>query len=84
VTGRFPVTPVERGSPVALAREITGFVARTLFPVPVLVTLTSCLDAFNANAVDAVRFDITKLELTVALAAVRLVTVKLAAPKLEM
>jgi hypothetical protein len=34
-----------------------GLVARTLLPVPVLVTLTTFLLAFNAKAVEAVKPD---------------------------
>ena len=63
-----PDTPVEIGSPVAFVRvtEVgvpkmgvtsVGEVARTLFPVPVLVTLTTFLLASRARAVEAVRPD---------------------------
>jgi hypothetical protein len=68
VVASVPVTPVERGKPVALVRvtEVgvprigvtsVGLVAKTLFPVPVLVTLTTSLLAFRASAVEAVRAD---------------------------
>jgi len=63
-----PDTPVLMGKPVALVRVAlegvpsagvtsVGLVARTLLPVPVLVTLTTFLLAFNAKAVEAVRPD---------------------------
>ncbi len=60
-----PDTPVEIGRPVAFVRVAldgvpragvtkVGDVARTLFPVPVLVTLTTFLLASKARAVEAV------------------------------
>lgn len=64
--GSAPVTPVDRGSPVALVNvnEVgvprlgvvnVGEVASTLLPVPVLVTLTMFLLASKASAVLAVK-----------------------------
>jgi hypothetical protein len=64
-----PETPVEIGRPVAFVKVAlegvprigvikVGEVARTLLPVPVLVTLTICLLASSAKAVDAVRPEI--------------------------
>jgi hypothetical protein len=61
-----PDTPVLMGRPVALVRVTAdgvpkagvtkvGEVARTLLPEPVLVTLTACLLALRAKAVEAVR-----------------------------
>ena len=66
--GSVPVTPVVSGKPVALVRTIadgvprsgvvsTGLVAKTLLPVPVFVTLTTCLLALRASAVEAVKPD---------------------------
>jgi len=63
-----PLTPVEIGRPVALVSVAeegvpkagvtkVGEVARTLLPVPVLVTLTAFLLASKAKAVEAVRPD---------------------------
>jgi hypothetical protein len=65
-TGNVPVTPVDNGKPVALVNvplcgvpnigvTNVGLVARTLLPVPVLVTLEMFLLASKANAVDAVK-----------------------------
>jgi len=64
-SGKVPVTPVVKGNPVALVNvpdwgvpkigvTKVGLVAKTLFPLPVLVTLTICLLAFSASDVDAV------------------------------
>ena len=85
-TAKEPVIPVERGSPVAfvstsaegvpkLGVTNTGLVAKTLLPDPVFVTLTICLDALRASAVDAVRLDRIRLLETVALEVVRFVMV---------
>jgi len=63
-----PLTPVEIGKPVAFVSvtEVgvpntgvtsVGLVAKTLLPVPVLVTLTTFLLASSAKAVEAVRPD---------------------------
>ena len=68
VVPNVPVTPVDSGKPVAFVSVIdvgvpstgvtsVGLVARTLFPVPVLVTLTTFLLASSAKAVEAVRPD---------------------------
>ena len=70
-----PLMPVETGKPVALVRVTlvgvprsgvtkVGEVARTLSPVPVLVTLTTCLLALSAKAVEAVRPDKVDVPLT--------------------
>jgi len=74
-----PLTPVEIGKPVAFVKVTeegvpsagvtsVGEVARTLLPVPVLVTLTTFLLASNAKAVEAVRPDKVVVPLTVKLA----------------
>lgn len=66
VTGRFPVTPVDNGKPVALVNvnvvgvprlgvTKVGEVANTLLPDPVFVTLTTFLLASSASAVLAVK-----------------------------
>ena len=63
-----PEIPVDTGRPVALVKVAedgvpragvtsVGLVARTLLPVPVLVTLTTFLLASKAKAVEAVRPD---------------------------
>jgi hypothetical protein len=73
-----PLTPVEIGKPVAFVKvpeegvpsagvTSVGEVARTLLPVPVLVTLTTFLLASNAKAVEAVRPDRVVVPLTVRL-----------------
>jgi hypothetical protein len=73
-----PLTPVEIGRPVAFVKvpedgvpsagvTSVGEVARTLLPVPVLVTLTTFLLASNAKAVEAVRPDRVVAPLTVRL-----------------
>ena len=73
-----PLTPVEIGKPVAFVKVTeegvpsagvtsVGEVARTLLPVPVLVTLTTFLLASNAKAVEAVRPDKVVVPLTVKL-----------------
>jgi hypothetical protein len=73
-----PLTPVEIGKPVAFVKVAeegvpsagvtsVGEVARTLLPVPVLVTLTTFLLASNAKAVEAVRPDRVVAPLTVRL-----------------
>jgi hypothetical protein len=65
-TGNVPVTPVDKGKPVALVNvplcgvprigvTKVGLVANTLLPVPVLVTLTKPLEASVATALEAVR-----------------------------
>ena len=70
-----PEMPVDTGRPVALVRVAEdgvpkagvtsiGLVARTLFPVPVFVTLTTFLLASRANAVEAVRPDRVVVPLT--------------------
>jgi hypothetical protein len=51
------VTTPEDGVPRAGVTKV-GEVARTLSPVPVLVTLTICLLALSARAVDTVRPEI--------------------------
>jgi hypothetical protein len=63
-----PLMPVDTGKPVALVSVAeegvpkagvtkVGEVARTLLPVPVLVTLTAFLLASKAKAVEAIRPD---------------------------
>ena len=73
-----PEMPVETGKPVAFVKvpeegvpragvTSVGLVARTLLPVPVLVTLTTFLLASSAKAVEAVRPDRVVVPLTVTL-----------------
>ena len=71
-----PEMPEATGSPVAFVRvsadgvpsagvTSVGLLAKTLLPVPVLVTLTTSLLALSAKAVDAVRPDRVVVPLTV-------------------